>query len=115
MGMKENPGSGYVLTAPQAILLLHPTLRRKAEILFEEGDWEKLGAYLSSRMPNEIPKPADVFICDDDFASDELEKGEMYVRWDEDDLYIRTDTPGLVAIRNSLGIIPQPVLWTVYG
>ena len=113
--MKDNIGSGYVLTATQAIMALRPMDRRPAEILLEEGEKEGLLDYLEKNLPPEIPRPEEVFALGDEDSSDDLASGETYVRWAEEDLYERVEKEGTKALRNSLGIVPEPCHWNIWG
>ena len=115
MSMQDTPATGYVLEAHKAILLLKLSDRIAAELIYEDDNSEGLQDYLEKNLPCEFPRPAEVFILSDEDTSEDLERGQMYVRWDEEELYIRTDTPAMKAIRNSLGEIPKPALWTVWG
>ena len=121
MSMKDNPGSGYVMAADDAILLLPEDKRAKAKELLEDRDTENLQAFFEKHLPEHIPAPETIFPFGEDDTSDDLQEGGIYACWAESDLFIRTEKPCLAAIReitrSAAGMAKEPELsyWAIWG
>ena len=121
MSMKDNPGSGYVMAAEDAILLLPEDKRAAATELLADNDTEALQEFVEKHLPESIPAPETIFRFGDDDTSDDLHPGSIYVCWDESDLFMRTEKPCLTAIReitrSAAGTAKEPELchWAIWG
>ena len=115
MSMKDNPGSGYVMAAEDVIRMLPEELREQATALLEDNDWEALQEFLDENLPPGIPRPEETFLFGDEDTSDDLHSGTMYVRWDEDDLFIRQEKPCMSIMRELAAKEPTFCQWAIFG
>ena len=115
MGMKDNPGCGFVIAAAELIAALPHRHQAKAQDLLENCDVEPLQELLSQHLPPILPRPAEVFVFGDEDTSDDLEQGTVYVLFEEEDLYTRVEKPEMQAFHKAIGQKPQFCQWTVWG
>jgi hypothetical protein len=114
MSMRENPENGYVMEAIKLKPFLSKWQARRLAQSIEEGADADVWNLLLAHLPPNIPKPNCVFLCDDDFAGDDLQKGIMYVGFDEDDLFVKNETYGMFALK-AKGVKPIHANWTVFS
>lgn len=117
MGMRENPASGYVLPISALAPLYEGELREKFDSLVEDYDREGMSDFLNVNLPDEFPPFTEVYIpADEDTVDGEaLVQGEMYLIFDETDLFERKKSPALVALEERLSTVPQYSRWSVWG
>jgi hypothetical protein len=114
MSMKDHPTNGYVLEASKVVDAFFPEDRQEARLLLDDGDWEGFQKHCE-KLPANFPRPVETFLFGDEDSSEELEKGELYCRWEEDQLYKKVASPGLVVIRGILNITPEQKSWAMWG
>ncbi len=115
MGMKDNPGCGYVLPVAQLIAALPRRHRDEAQDLLDDHDLEALQELLLQHLPPVLPRPAEVFVLGDDDGSDDLELGTAYARFDEEELYTKVEKPEMQALLQAVGQKPEFSQWTMWG
>lgn len=116
MGMHNYSSSGYLVVASKLTKLLPESVRISYEDAVVDGDWEKAGNILSESWPTKYPVVAAVFTMDDaaEFDDDELHRGEMYVQFDEDDLYISLPTTAMINLSQA-GVLPANRKWVDFS
>jgi len=116
MGMKNYSSSGYLVVASKLTKLLPESVRISYENAVVDGDWEKAGNILSESWPTNFPVVESVFTMDDDaeFDDDNLQRGEMYVQFDEDDLYISLPTTAMINLSQA-GVLPENRKWVDFS
>lgn len=114
MSMRDYPCSGYVLSANKVLKILPESCRELAQDLIEDGDWEGLQEYLRMHLPPQFPQPAEVFLMSDEDTSDDLERGKLYCRWDEEQLYEKIETKEMVSLREVTDK-PEFCHWSMWG
>jgi len=116
MGMKNYSSSGYLVVASKLTKLLPESVQIAYEDAVVDGDWEKAGNILSESWPTNFPVVESVFTMDDDaeFDDDNLQRGEMYVQFDEDDLYISLPTTAMINLSQA-GVLPENRKWVDFS
>ena len=61
--------------------------------MLDDNDLEAIQELLEEHLPPTLPCPAEAFVLGHDDWSEDLEQGTVYVRFDEDDLYTKVETP----------------------
>lgn len=114
--MRDIACSGYTINASELTKVLPKDIRDDYKRFIAKKDLESVRLLLFDYLPDEFPMFEDVFIHgdDDDDDAGELEHGEMYVLFEETDLYTKTPTPELQAMEKEK-IVPKFVRWTVWG
>ena len=121
MSNKEYPCCGYVLPVSdlRSLIPFGGEMKRFDELL-ESQDWgemrefhDKSRAY-SPELWGNIPLPNSCFVLNDEATPNELEIGVMYADFDESDLYIKTPTVGLCAMKEKSWDV-RLHSWSVYG
>jgi len=118
--MRDNPCNGFVMPAVDLIPALRCECREEAKECLEDGDCESLLDLFNGGLPANLPCPqfprvAEVFrLGDEDTPDENMEVGELYVRFDEDELYTRKETPQMEALK-LMGIEPKKCNWSVFG
>jgi hypothetical protein len=112
--MRECPGSGYVVLLSRLVELLHKPDRDEVEKLLENFSGEEICELLGDALPIELPRPQEVFRFADEDSCPDLEKGEWYARFDEDDLYERVGKAALKELHR-LGIDPKLCHWAMWS
>ena len=116
MSNHENPCAGYLLPARDLKSFLPHELQEQFENAVDDCDWETTGNLLRNNWPETFPQLGDVFLLgDEDTGDGEMEQGEIYVQFDQDELFILTPTIGLEALKHAGGKEPQHHQWTIYG
>jgi hypothetical protein len=114
MSMKNYAGSGWLIKASDIEPLLPVLHRVKYRELLENGDWEGIQDFLSENWPDNLPKFNDVYLHADEDESEDLEHGEIYVSFDESDLFVKTPTPAFAAMK-SANVEPKFQRWVQWG
>lgn len=113
MSMREVPCSGNLVIASELTKLLSVELQGEYVSAIDNQDWEEAECILSDHLPSTFPRPSSVFVVNEEDSNEEMEAGEMYVSFDDDELYVKTKTPELVMLE-SAGIQPKFQQWTVF-
>jgi hypothetical protein len=116
MGMKNYSSSGYLVVASKLTKLLPESVQIAYEDAVVDGDWEKAGNILSESWPTNFPVVESVFTMDDcaEFDDDNLQRGEMYVQFNEDDLYISLPTTVMINLSQA-GVLPENRKWVDFA
>lgn len=115
MSMKDIACSGHVIKASDLTKILPDEMQKEYTAAIEDQNWELVGEILDGNIPTEFPPFESVFVHSDEDSSDgELDKGEIYVCFDETDLFTKAKTPEMVALEK-VGIEPKFVRWTTWG
>lgn len=113
--MRDIACSGHVLKASDLTKILPKESQKEYTEAIEAQNWELVAEILDGNIPVEFPPMESVFVHgDEDSSEGELEKGEIYVTFDETDLFTKTKTPELVAMEK-VGIEPKFVRWNTWG
>lgn len=115
MSMRDIPASGYVINGR----LLVPTLPQEYQVAatqaLDDQDCEAFNEILNFHLPEVFPDYQQAFLFGDEDTSEELERGEVYVIFDESDLFVKTPKPELLAFRKAVGKDPEYQRWSVWG
>jgi hypothetical protein len=116
MSMKNYNSTGYLLKAREITLLLPAEVRAVYQDAVDNGDWEGAQGIAQPNWPKHFPPIECIFTLDDEaeFEEEDLEKGEMYVQFDESDLYEKKPT---VALSNLMveGVRPVYRRWVDFA
>lgn len=117
MGMRENPGSGFIVPVIQLIQNCLPKDKQAEALDILDTGWNAGGLpeFLAEHLPDELPQPEELFeLADEDTPGDDMEQGVVYARFDESDLYSRMEKPALKELHR-LGINPTEASWSIWG
>lgn len=114
MGMHNSGASGYLIKASDLTNHLPESVRVKYLKGIETQDEQVVVNILENHMPDKFPKFESVFVFSDTDESDELEVGEVYVCYDESELFVKVETDAFEAIKKA-GVIPEFQRWVTWG
>ena len=112
--MKDTGCSGYVVKASEFTKLLPPEIQPMYEKALADNDLEYVDELLDVHAPLSFPTFDSPFILGDEDNTDNLEKGVVYICFDDDDLYVKQPTPGLEFLQSN-GVKPEYERWTTWG
>ena len=114
MSMSTSGASGYVVKAESFTHLLPENLREKFTQAITDQDTELVDEILGENVPANHPTFESSFVLKDEDDTDSLEKGVVYICFQDDDLFVQTPKPELEWLR-SKGIDPQFERWATWG
>jgi len=114
MSMKNTGASGYIVKASELESLIPAASKAEYQKLIENQNWEGITEFLYGKISEGFPPFESVFMHGDEDESDDLERGEIYVEFAEEDLFVKTPTPTLIKLQ-SIGIEPKFTRWVVWG
>lgn len=108
--MRNYANTGYVLKAAELEALLNlPDVEPFRELL-KTGSPDDIADFLGEKLAGRFATP-EIFYVDEDCESDELETGVTYAVWSESDLYVKTETEEMKALKSALSLTPEPASW----
>lgn len=113
---QNSAASGYLVKASELTPLLPKQDRDQFAQLVELNDFESVEAFLADHMPKGFPPFDSVFVFSTDagMESDELENNTMYVSFADEDLFTKTPTKEMKAMRQKK-VAPSFTRWVVWG
>lgn len=106
---------GYTLPAIDlAIFLSGDKVDEWKEMLAKGCDVEECWDFYRKNTPDDAPMPESFFLIDSEMESEDLEEGELYAFFNEDDLYVRKPTLMLRRLQDN-GQDPKPSRWVTWG
>lgn len=114
MSMDCTGASGYVVKASVFTSLLPEHLREKYTQAIADQNTELVDEILGENAPEAFPTFESSFTLKDEDTSDNLERGEVYICFQDEDLFHLTPKPELEFLK-SKGINPEFERWTVFG
>ena len=115
MSMKNYSSYGYLVVASTLTKLLPETVRVSYAAAVDEGDWETAKNILDESWPTNYPVVEAVFAMSNDAEfDDEIQRGEMYVSFNEGDLYISVPTTALINLSQA-GVQPENRRWVDFS
>lgn len=112
--MSNQGASGYLLKASAIKPFLPPEVRDAYDDALKL-DVTTVSSILDEYLPKEFPPFADVFRCCAENESDVMEVGEIYVNFDEEDLFFpKVPTPAMLALQLKQ-IKPEFQRWVTWG
>lgn len=112
--MKNYGASGYLIKASDLEPLLPVLHRVEYRELLESMDQEEIQNFLSENWPANFPPFNDVYIHAEEDESEDLEHGEIYVSFDESDLFVKTPTPAFEVLK-AANVEPKFQRWVQWG
>jgi hypothetical protein len=113
--MSTTGASGYVVKAEAFTNLLPKNLRKKFTQAIADQDTELVDKILGENAPKVFPTFESSFVLNDEDDTDSLEKGVVYICFQEEDLYSpKTPRPEFEWLQKE-GIDPKFERWTVWG
>jgi hypothetical protein len=105
---------GYTVKASELAPLLPEEHQSLYSTLVSNGDWEEAQKMLDDHLPSKgLPQPY-LFLMEEEYESEDLEIGEMYASWDNNDLFEMVPRPELKAL-NRKNINPTLSRWVTWG
>ncbi len=114
MSMRDIPASGYTVKASEFTKFLPESVQGRYTKAIEDVDSELVSEILGEHLPNDYPGFESVFILSGEDSSEDLAQGEMYVVFDESDLYVKEPTRAH-EIMKFQGISPTFSRWSTWG
>jgi hypothetical protein len=111
--MQTSGASGYTVKAESFTSLLPENLREEFTQAIADQDVDLVDEILGENVSPEFPMFESFFLRDED-DTDTLEKGVVYICFQDEDLYIRTPKPELEWLQKQ-GINPAFERWAVWG
>jgi hypothetical protein len=112
--MSNTGGLGFVVKASEFTNFLPSNLREKYTQAIADQDTDLVDEILGENAPAEFPEFESSFKLKDEDESENLTKGEIYICFQDEDLYFQTPKPGLNFLK-SKGINPEFERWVVWG
>ena len=114
MSMTDTACSGYTVKASEFTCFIPESVRERYQKSLEDGDWETTNEILNEHMPADYPGYESCFVLKDEDNCDGLERGEVYVIFQDEDLFVQTPTRAHDLMK-SQGIYPEFNRWTSWG
>ena len=112
--MRDSACSGYTVKASEFTKFIPEPLKERWQKALADGDWETTDEILNEHMPADFPGYESCFTLNDEDNADNLERGEVYVIFQDEDLFVQTPTRAHDLMRCQ-GISPEFNRWTVFG
>jgi hypothetical protein len=114
MSMKTYAGCGYLSKASDLEPILPVLHRVEYRELIEKGDTEEIQKFLSENWPVHFPPFIEVYCHFEEDESEDLEHGEIYVIFVQEDLFVTTPTKGFSTMKDA-GVEPKFAQWVQWG
>jgi len=114
MSMQDTACSGYTVKASEFTLYIPTALQEKYTQAIRDKKVETIDDILNQFMPSNFPGYESAFVLKDEDTAEGLDRGVVYVIFQDEDLFIQTLTPGMEAMK-SRGITPEFNRWTSWG
>lgn len=114
MSMHNYANWGHVVKVRDLLPLFSSKIQDKIEELLDDGEEEELAEVLGANLPAGLPPISSVFRLGDEAETEDLEYGVEYIFFDEEDLYVKRETPGMKALRKR-GVVPKESRWVTCG
>lgn len=123
--MDNTAASGYVIEAKKFLRFFNGKDYLEFERLLEENDIQGLRNFLGAansdlgpmdeaHWPSNLPELEDVFTLADEDESDSLERGVIYLCFDESALFTKTPRDAMKYVMRN-GAEPEHQRWVVFG
>jgi hypothetical protein len=112
--MQTTSASGYVVKASAFTNLLPEPLREKFTQAIADKDVELVDEILGENAPKEFPSFETSFMLQPEGDADNLVQNEVYICFQDEDLYVLTPKPELNFLMAN-GIKPEFERWTTWG
>lgn len=112
--MDSTGASGYVVKASVFTSFIPEHLREQFTHAIADQNTEQVDELLGENAPEAFPTFESSFVLKSEDTTENLEKGEVYICFQDEDLYVLTPTVGLNFL-TSKGIKPEFERWTVWG
>jgi len=112
--MDSTGASGYVVKASVFTSFLPEHLREQFTQAITDQNTELVDEILGENAPEAFPTFESSFFLKDEDTTDNLDKGEVYICFQDDDLYHLVPKPELEFL-HSKGIKPEFERWTTWG
>ncbi len=113
MSMRNYSNYGHTVKASELTKLLPEEVRAEYELFLKEGDWERGSELLAKHLPKQYPCP-ELFLMCEEYESEDLEEGEVYACWNQEDLFVITPKQGMIALEGC-EVTPTPSRWVTWG
>lgn len=114
MAMENHGNWGYTIKVKELLPLLHLNRHKEFKELLDQNEEEELEELLSKHLPPGFPPVSGIFHLSDEDESDDLEHGEIYAFFEFEDLFTKTETPEMVALK-AAGVTPSQSRWFRFG
>jgi len=115
MGMKSYSNTGHTVKASDLTQLLTEAVRKDYLQAIEDDDTEAVENILGEHMPEGFAPFTSVFNSRHaDIETEDLEDEDMYVTFDADDLYVKSESVAMRAMK-AAGLNPTPAQWVTYS
>jgi hypothetical protein len=115
MSMRESAASGYVIEASKFTHLLPENLREQYTKAIEDQNAELVTSLLGENVPPQFPEFESAFVHGDEDHGVNMVHGEVYIAFDEEDIYKPKELNFAGQFLESQGLLPKLEQWTMFG
>lgn len=115
MSMDSIGASGYVANANEFIKFIPENLQKDYLEAIENRDFDAVNELLGESVPENFPTFEGAFVLGDEDTADNLERGVVYVCFQDDDLFKPKELNSFGEFLKSNGIIPEFERWSQFG
>jgi hypothetical protein len=112
--MRDYANSGHLVNVKELVGFVPSDITEQFNQAEHDGDWETMESLLNDHLISTFPRPSGAFVVRDEDETEDMLSGEMFARFDEDDLFVKTKTPEMLMME-SVGVIPKFNQWTTFG
>lgn len=113
--MSNSAAFGYIVKASQLTSLLPQVQRAKYKRLIRQQDTESLDNLLGTHLPERCPDFESVFVVGDEWESEDLRRGEVYVEFSEDLLFKPREETFAMQFMRKVKAEPKMQRWVEFG
>lgn len=113
--MRENLSTGYVLEASKLTPCFPEELQDQFTELVNDLDWEGAVEFCQEHWPEDYPVPETFFHMSDEDTSEDIERGVLYVVFDEGELYQKIPKQKALTLALKVDAEPQIAVWSIFG
>lgn len=112
--MQDTACSGHTVKASEFTRFIPHDIQEVFTKAIADQDYEKVDEILDEHMPTDFPGYESAFVLKDEDNADGLERGEVYVIFQDEDLFVQTPTRAHDLMK-AHGISPEFNRWTTWG
>lgn len=113
--MRDTAASGFLIPASKFTELLPESVREQYTKAIEDQDAETVTNLLDEHAPEQFPNFESAFVFGDEDTSENLVKGEVYVNFDEEDIYKPKELNFAGEFLKAKDLLPAFERWTMFG
>lgn len=113
--MRSSPASGYVVLASKLTTLLPESAREEYTKAIADQDEQAVTDLLDEHLPEQFPQFNEAYTFKDEDEGENMVAGEVYVTFDESDLFKPKELNAAGEFLKSKEMLPTFERWTIWG